>query len=289
MKLNGSLDNTSYLKNIYDNVREKILNVDGLKGLCCIIIFGSAARPEDFVIGVSDVDILVITREKPKRRRYEFVISKSIINITVFTVDELKMLIEHGDPLTFMLKHIVILYNNCCDTILNSKPRITEHTELVLRRSIFVALSLSLENYYIERNYIKALSHLYHSIRHLARYKALSKGIFPVSDEEVYRNSSPQLKKLFITLSNARREGEDRERELKFFIDKAMKLIAGELKLKPPSLKLVDKFGKRANLIIVGELDNYMALRVEIYEGHERRVVEIKCDDVREIDSIFFS
>ena len=66
-----------------------------------------------------------------------------------------------------------------------SDLKITEHTRRMLRKSIFAALGLALESYYLLEEYTKALSHLYHSLRHLIRYKASFKGFVPVSDREV--------------------------------------------------------------------------------------------------------
>ena len=74
---------------------------------CSIIVFGSAAGSEDFVVGVSDVDVLVLTREMPLRRRYSFVVCGGRVDVVVFSVDEFRKLIECGDPLAFMLEYCV--------------------------------------------------------------------------------------------------------------------------------------------------------------------------------------
>ena len=61
-----------YLEGVFEVIKEVLLGDESFK-TCSIIVFGSAARPEDFIIGVSDVDVLVLTREEPLRRHYSFV------------------------------------------------------------------------------------------------------------------------------------------------------------------------------------------------------------------------
>ena len=239
MLMDRGLDVREYLRTVYSAVMEILTSPSILENSCSIVVFGSAARPEDFVLGISDVDVLALTKDLPKRRRYEFTVFNSTVNVTVFTINEFKKLIKLGDPLVFMLKYSVILRDNCSKNILRSKPKITKHTKYVLRRSVFAALGLALENYYILGNYRKAASHLYHSVRHLARYKALSKGKLPVSDREVYECSRQPLKNLYLTLSNARRRGIGGG-ELRNLISRVVKLVAKELNLKATSLNILE-------------------------------------------------
>jgi len=285
MEFNIPKDNINYLRNVYEAVKKYVLDNIKPRNLCSIIIFGSAARPQDFVIGVSDIDVLVLTREECEKRSYRFIVYNSRVDVIILAIDEFKILVEYGDPLTFMLKYKVILYNNCGDVISSCRPKITERTKHILRRSIFAALSLSLENYYIKRNYIRALSHLYHSIRHLARYKSSLKGVFPVSDEEVYENTDPPLKNLYMNLTISRR-GKDVHR-IREFIDKAIELIGIELGIKYPELKLLDEVKGSIELIIAWEIYGNMIFRVEFYKDYKRKIIEIRGNEVREVESIF--
>jgi hypothetical protein len=71
--------------------------------------------------------------------------------------------------------------------MIRSRPRITEYTRRILRRSVLTALGLAIESYYIDMPRESA-SHLYHSIRHLIRYLYSLSGDaegFPISDEEL--------------------------------------------------------------------------------------------------------
>ena len=285
MELNASKDNISYLKNVYKAVKKYIINSIGSRNLCLIIVFGSAARPQDFVIGVSDIDVLVLTKEKSEKTSYRFMTYNSVVDIVILTIDEFKKLIKYGDPLIFMLRYKVVLYNNCDDILLNYRPKITERTKQILRRSIFAALSLSLENYYIERNYIRALSHLYHSIRHLARYKLSLEGVFPVSDKEVYENIDPPLKNLYINLTISR-GGKDVHR-IREFIYKAIESIATELGITSPNPKLLDEVEGDIELITAWEIYGDMVFRVKFRKNYKRKIIEIRDNEIREVDSIF--
>jgi predicted nucleotidyltransferase len=288
MWVDKGLDVAEYLRMVYNAVMEILTSPNVLENSCSIVVFGSAARPEDFVLGVSDVDVLVLTKDPPKRRWYEFTVFNSTVNVTVFTINEFKRLIKLGDPLVFMLKYSVILHDKCSKTILRAKPKITKYTKYVLRRSVFAALGLALENYYILENYKRATSHLYHSVRHLARYKSLSKGELPISDREVYGCSRQQLKNLYLTLSNARRREIGRG-ELRNLISRVVKLVARELNLKATSLNSLENEIKEDTYIInAGESDSYIVFRVERYEDGRRKIIEIKDEEVREVNNVFF-
>ena len=281
------MDVEKYLDGVFEVIKEVLLGIKWLKA-CSIVVFGSAARPEDFVKGVSDVDVLVLTRDEPSRRRYSFVVSDSRVNVVVFTVDEFRKLVEHGNPLAFILKRHVVLYDGCSKFILKLKPKITEHTKYVLRKSIFAALGLSLESYYFLEDYVKALSHLYHSLRHLIRYKASLYGKFPISDQEVCECCHGRLRNLYVKLLDFRRKSVTGN-DLKRLMDTVIMLVAEELNLKVTSLKdLEDKVKGNINLVVAGEMGGYIVFRVEVYRDGKRKIVEIKDGEVREVDSLFF-
>lgn len=285
--MNRDANVLDYLRGVFEVIKDTLLDFKWLKP-CLIIVFGSAARPEDFVIGVSDIDVLVLTWEEPSRRHYKFTVYNSIVNVIVFRVEEFRKLVEHGDPLTFMLKNYVLLYNTC-PFILKLKPKITDHTRYVLRRSIFAALGLSLESYYFLENYKKTLSHLYHSLRHLIRYKASQSGKLPISDREICEYSEKPLRDLYTMLSNFRRK-EAKKNDVKKLMVKVIKVIAEELNLKATSLEYLEKQIK-GNILLVtaGELNGYIAFKVEMFQKGKRKVLEIKNSKSREVNSIFFN
>lgn len=286
--MNIPINTLNYLKKVYGTIREVLMNQHGFKDVCSVIIFGSAARPEDFVIGVSDVDVLVLTVDEPETRRYGFTVYDLRVDVTVFSMDEFNRLVEHGHPLVFMLKYSSVIYDaGCFKHVLELKPTVTEYTKQVLRRSIFAALGLALESYYVLKNYRKAVSHLYHSIRHMIRYKALSRGVFPISDREVYEYCKSSLRDMYMALSNARRRERFREDELKELINKAIILIGKELNIKTVSIKDLEKIaGRDIYLIMAMESNNHLIFRVGFYDD-ERKVIEIKDGEIREINNIF--
>lgn len=277
-----------YLKQICYVVKNTILNVMDKDNLYCITVFGSAARPEDFVIDVSDVDVLVLTVGKPEKRFYSFVAYNSEVNVVILTINEFKKLVKIGDPLAFMLKYRVELYGKCVGNML-SNLRITEHTRRVLRRSIFAALGLALENYYVYNNTVKALSHLYHSIRHLVRYKVSLKGKFPISDKEAYTWCEySQLKSLYLDLVEARKRRVNGEK-FRSLVSKTVNIISYELKLHTTSINELEKVAaKGATIITAGESRDYIAFKVETLSSEGRKIFEVKNNEVREVDSIFF-
>lgn len=58
-----------FLRMVYEFLSE-LPNIIVSEDVCSIVVFGSAARPSDFVSGVSDVDVLVLVKKTPKRRVY---------------------------------------------------------------------------------------------------------------------------------------------------------------------------------------------------------------------------
>ena len=281
------MDVEKYLDGVFEVVKDVLLGIKWLKA-CSIVVFGSAARPEDFVKGVSDVDVLVLTREEPSKRRYSFVVSDSKVDVVLFTVAEFEKLVRWGNPLAFVLKRCVVLYDGCFKHILKLKPEITEHTRDVLRKSIFAALGLSLESYYFLEDYVKALSHLYHSLRHLIRYKASFYGKFPISDQEVCEYCRGRLKDVYVKLLDLRKRGVQKS-DLEELMDAVIRLVAEELNLRVTSLKdIEDKVEGSINLVVAGEIDGYIVFRVETYKDGRRKIVEVKDGRVREVDRLFF-
>ena len=86
-----------YLEGVFEVIKEVLLGNKSFK-TCSIIVFGSAARPEDFIIGVSDVDVLVLTREEPLRRHYSFVACNCKVNIAFLPLMSLGSLLNVAIP-----------------------------------------------------------------------------------------------------------------------------------------------------------------------------------------------
>lgn len=274
---------------LYDHLRNlsKILN--GLREVKSIVVFGSAARPEDFVPNVSDIDVLVVTAVKPSERfYYELEICGYRVNISTFDFDGLKRVFEVGDPLGFMLKYsVVILDDGTFSSLSSTKLRITEHTRNVLRRSIFAALGLAVEKYFYE-SYGESISHIYHAVRHLIRYKVSFEDDpqkFPVSDEEVYKFSRGILRRLYKQLIDCRRRDLSRS-DVAVKLDKAIKAIAKELSLKTAKLRDLEKIAKDSvETVISYESGDYIVFRLGVIKDYKMRVFEVKGGKVKEVYS----
>ncbi len=271
---------------LYDHLKNlgKLLN--GLREIKSIVVFGSAARPEDFIPKVSDIDVLVITTVKPSERFYELEICGYRVDVSTFDVDELKRIFEVGDPLGFMLKHsVVILDDGTFNSLSSMKLRITEHTRNILRRSIFAALGLAVEKYFRE-SYGESISHIYHAVRHLIRYKACFEGetqSFPISDKEVYEFSRGVLRRLYKQLVDCRRRDLS-ESDVAVKLDKAIKVIASELNLKTARLRDLEKMAKGSVEVVTAyESGGYIVFRLEVVENCKMRVFEVKGGEVKEV------
>jgi predicted nucleotidyltransferase len=187
-------DVKNFLRAAYEFLSE-LPNIIVSEDVCSIVVFGSAARPSDFVPGVSDIDVLVLVKRAPERRVYNLDFMDTRVYVELFTPEELDQMIEKGSPLGFMLKYSVVLLDQGCLSMVRSRPRITEYTVKTLRRSVLVALGLAVESYYMEMPRESA-SHLYHSVRHLIRYLYSLSGDaegFPVLDEELLLRSPEDL------------------------------------------------------------------------------------------------
>ena len=268
------------LKKLFNEILKRSIKIYETEGVLAVIVFGSAARGEDFVKGVSDVDVLVLTRKTPKHRYSEINLKEFRVSIVAYSINEFNKLVEIGDPLTFMLKYSIILYNK---VRLEFKPKITEYTARVLRRSVFVALELAIEKYF-RKEYLGALSHLYHSVRHLARYKAILENYFPVSDKEVIEHCSRSIRDIYSKLVKLRKKREVSEKLLEVLIDEVVELIAKELKLKPTYLKdFKDKIPEIVLTVLAVEVNNWIIFRLEVF-NREIHCLEVKNGEIRPIE-----
>jgi len=245
-----------------------------------IILYGSACRDEDFVPGVSDVDLLIIA-DKPSGDYLEFYIDKSRVDATVLTVKSVKTVFESGHPLSFMLKRGIVLYDDGTYESIPKEVRITDMTKRVLRRSAIVALGLAMESYFHEL-YLKSVSHLYHSVRHLIRYNFSLSGRaedFPVSDGEVSEKAG-SLKEVFLKLVRMRRTSPERE-DVRKAIDEVIRVISGGLKLRSAMLSDIERFRGITELVACEENGN-LIFRIRSADGK----FEIREGEIRSIESI---
>ena len=278
-----------YLDRVVRELEGVLPVIEKLGGVRAVVVFGSAVRPEDFVPGVSDVDVLVIA-SRPGKRYCRFEILGSEVNVKIATAEEVRALFELGDPLAFMLyKSSRVLRDDGVFESIFRAPRVTEHTSKVLRTSIFAALGLALEAYFWSE-FRRALSHACHSLRHLARYEAslreVSADEFPIWDREVIEALAGFPREVFIKVVSLRKRGSSRG-ECAVALDETMRAIALELSLKAPGLSEVERAAHgRVTTILAREADGTLALRMELETPEGFKRLEVGKGYVREIESL---
>ena len=87
-----------YLNEVYRLVKDIVSDIFSSEDLYYVVIFGSVARPEDFIPYVSDTDVLVITKRPPHDRLYEFSESDIRIYIIPYTLNEFRDIDKAGGP-----------------------------------------------------------------------------------------------------------------------------------------------------------------------------------------------
>jgi predicted nucleotidyltransferase len=279
-------DVKNFLRMTYEFLSE-LPNIIVSEDVCSIVVFGSAARPSDFVPGVSDIDVLVLVKRAPERRVYNLNFMDTRVHVELFTPEELDQMIERGSPLGFMLKHSVVLLDRGCLSMVRSRPRITEYTMKTLRRSILAALGLAIEHYYLEM-LRESASHLYHSIRHLIRYLYSLSGDaegFPVSDEELLSRSPEDVRGLFKKLIEMRRREVD-VNELREAIEETIEVITRKLGLKKTGVDALEKLPGKLLIVIACESDDWLVFHVEIASESGLKRLRLRGIDVVEIENI---
>jgi predicted nucleotidyltransferase len=279
-------DVKNFLRVVYEFLSE-LPNIIVSEDVCSIVVFGSAARPSDFVPGVSDIDVLVLVKRAPERRVYNLDFMDTRVYVELFTPEELDQMIERGSPLGFMLKYSVVLLDRGCLSMVRSRPRITEYTVKTLRRSVLVALGLAIESYYMEMPRESA-SHLYHSVRHLIRYLYSLSGDaegFPVSDEELLLRGPEDLRSFFKKLIEMRRREID-VNELREAIEETVELVTKELGLKKTGIDVLEKLSGKPLMVVACENDDWLVFHVEIASETGLKKLRLRGTDVTEIEDI---
>jgi predicted nucleotidyltransferase len=279
-------DVENFLRMVYEFLSE-LPNILVSEDVCSVIVFGSAARPSDFVLGVSDVDVLVLVRMAPWRRVYDLDFMGNRVHVSLFTPGELNQMIEKGSPLGFMFKYSVVLQDRGCLSMIGSRPRITEYTVKILRRSVLVALGLAIESYYMDVPK-ESTSHLYHSIRHLIKYLYSLSGDaegFPVSDEELLSRAPEDLRSFFKKLIEMRRR-ETNMNELREAIEETIELITKKLGLKKTGFDVLEKLPSKPHMVVACDDDNRLVFHVEIANEEGLKKLRLRGSDVIEIKSI---
>ena len=175
------------LEEVFEEAKRRILDKE--KGVLAILVFGSACRGEDFVPGLSDVDLLVVLAQMAERREELENIGGFRVSTIFLGREKLGELSNLGDPLAHWVeKDSKTIY--CLDPEVSAwlgslKPGVTQHTLKVFRWSSIAAYGIS-TNHYLLGDPIRVVHHLYHSLRHGVRYKTAKLfGEIPVSNDEI--------------------------------------------------------------------------------------------------------
>jgi predicted nucleotidyltransferase len=287
----ASLSIKEYLGCAFQAVKEIVKELKETENVKAVVVFGSAVRPEDFVIGLSDIDVLVVTSEEPKKAYNRGVFRESVIDLTSMSVDRVRRIFEVGSPLAFILYgEGRVLADDGTFASIVLKPVVTEHTLKVLRGSTFTAIGLALEAYFNE-DYRKSVSHAYHAIRHLIRYEALlsnrDASAFPLSDKDAKEKSNEVLRNLFVKLVNMRKGSADKETCRKI-LDEVLSTTSSELGLKHPSLSFMESnVRERIALVVAKEKAGSIVVMVEAFTRNGLKRLEIGEGYIKEIESLF--
>ena len=99
---------------------------------------------------------------------------------------------------------------------------------------------------------------------------------------------SNKLRELYKALISVRRL-KVQSKNLEALIINVIKAISEELNLKPPNIDTLKEVIARGGVIITaGEINGYLAIRVEIFSKLKRKVVQLRDKKLEEVDSIFF-
>ncbi len=273
------------LEDVIDSLKDIPL---AFKDVKAVIVFGSAARPKDFVPSVSDIDVLVVTSSVPESRRRHSMID-SRVELIFYSLDEVLEMAERGDPLIFMLKYSKVIYDEA-RLMPTLKPKITDRTLKILRRSIFAALGLAFQEYFYQ-DYTRAVHYTYHSLRHLVRYEvalSMDPSRFPVSDEEILEASPEDMRDLIARAIEVRRRDAEKQ-EAREILRESMSHIASELGLKSPNAEdILGRFpSENLTYANVCEEGGIVAVKVILRREKENLILRITKEGMSEANTVF--
>ncbi len=256
-----------------------------------VVIFGSAARPGDFVPGLSDVDVLIVTEGAPRRRFLSFYQEiggyEVRVEASLYSVDEVVKLAEEGSTLIHMLRQSIQVYVKGESVVARLRPRITDHTLQVLRRSTLAALGLALQAYF-HGEYRRCIHHTYHSIRHLIRYEAAREGRqIPISDRELLEVAGADVRGLTLKLIELRKANPGGGEALKYMVE-VLKIIASRFNLTAPDLEGIVEAQKGVMVVDASmcEEGGTIVVKLMMVDGLNVRVIGYTVDGVKEVKSI---
>lgn len=135
--------------------------------------------------------------------------------------------------------------------------------------------------------YREAVSHVYHSVRHLARYDCVLRGgQFPVSDAEVGGAASGELEALFL-LSFEARKREVTRMEAAALIERAIDVLCRHLGLKPTTLRQLEAAAWGDALAVTAcEEAGSLVFKVERYLESGLKILKVRGEEVEEAEDL---
>ncbi|GEM_PF-3186980 len=189
-------------------------------GLHSVAVVGEASRPDDYVDGLSDVDVIAIVDSRPgPAERYELLRRLSAtglrLSVSYLRPGDLADLLRSGHPLGWQVaRDSLILYDDGTLAGLLREVGVTlnERTAEALLRASLSALCIAAESYL--RGYLSESAYwLHRSLRQAAQRLCLIKlGDIPRSDAEIDEalislGAPPAVRACFSRLAAARRMG----------------------------------------------------------------------------------
>ncbi len=238
----------------YENLKKKVRRILGKK-VTGVIVFGSAARLEDFS-PISDINLAIFT-EKELTYREKLEVGQELgrrVLPLFLTKEDFKEFLERGDFLAHLLcndSKVLICEDKELSNLVSSTPPLTEATKSYLLKHCIVSLAIAAENYLIGM-YRDSLSYTYRSLRSAARFIVSNdRGYIPMNDSEVTKHLEEYgLSSLYNRLRDARFRGM-RHEEIFNLIEETGESVAKLLGLKYTSLLTLLTKAREKRIILV--------------------------------------
>lgn len=182
--------------------------IQRMGGIEAIVVFGSATRDQDFVEGLSDIDVLVILSRKDEKLKEKI---QSIagrfprLSPAIMSRGEFLRKLKKGDPGVLLMCRGSVVYDSGFFQQSKTKVHITEFTHKRLLELAVCALELSTRNLFLD-NLEEALSSAYHAARHALRAEILAKKHFLAdSNQEILNSLSAKERRKFKEFLDARK------------------------------------------------------------------------------------
>lgn len=250
-----------------------------------VIAIGSVTRPEDYIDGLSDIDIVVVCKKVTKGLREEIGrIAQGVDPVMSTLILDLKGLEREFAELTdiaFLIKGgDAILLDDDTREVIERPLKPTKKTAERLRSYARDTLRQAFEEYE-QDNLSKALKHAYHALRHAIRSGAAVKESFPISDSEVLEAAGDRkARALFSLLVSLRHDYENAVKNRSLVTDAIVR-----------SDKIVDSLLGTGNVVPIDDLGRIRYAMVLCYPRPSAKEVRNRIDQLRKlgVDALEFA